>query len=93
MESWEKVKSFIFVELTDTFGGEANYSWIHRYKVAASSFNGAIRKVSKDSFHRFRYEYNYGDMVKYKATGACVCAFVEKYNELCHNSYSRVIEL
>ena len=89
----EKGQKFYFVELTDTFGGEANYCWIKRYKVAASSFNGAIRKVAKESFYRFRYEYDTGDMVKYKAPGACVCAFVEEYNELCHNSYSRVIEL
>ena len=45
-----KGQKFYFVELTDTFGGEANYSWVNRYKVVASSFNGAIRKVSKDSF-------------------------------------------
>ena len=88
-----KGQKFFFVELTDTFGGEANYSWVKRYKVTASSFNGAIRKVAKDTYYRFRKEYDTGDMVKYKAIGACVCAFVEEYNELCHADYSRVIEL
>ena len=44
-----KGQKFYFVELTDTFGGEANYCWAKRYKVAASSFNGAIRKVAKDT--------------------------------------------
>ena len=86
-----KGQKFFFVELTDTFGGEANYSWVKRYKVTASTFNGAIRKVSKESFYRFRKEYDTGDMVKYNVIG--VCAFVEEYNELCHADYSRVIEL
>ena len=88
-----KGQKFYFVELTDTFGGEANYCWAKRYKVAASSFNGAIRKIAKATYYRFRKEYDAGDMVKYKAIGACVCAFVEEYNELCHADYSRVIEL
>ena len=86
-----KGQKFFFVELTDTFGGEANYSWVKRYKVTASSFNGAIRKVAKDTYYRFRKEYDTGDMVKYNVIG--VCAFVEEYNELCHADYSRVIEL
>ena len=88
-----KGQKFYFVELTDTFGGEANYCWVKRYKVAASSFNGAIRKVSKDSFYRFRCEYDTGNMVKYNDRIGCACAFVEEYSELCHGSYSRVIEL
>ena len=88
-----KGQKFFFVELTDTFGGEANYSWVKRYKVTASSFNGAIRKVAKNTYYRFRKEYDTGDMVKYKAIAAGVCAFVEEYNELCHADYSRVIEL
>ena len=88
-----KGQKFFFVELTDTYAGEANYCWVKRYKVTASSFNGAIRKVAKDTYYRFRKEYDAGDMTKYKAIGACVCAFVEEYNELCHADYSRVIEL
>ena len=88
-----KGQRFYFVELTDTFGGEANYCWVKRYKVAASSFNGAIRKVAKATSYSFRKEYDVGDMMKYKAIGACICAFVEEYNELCHADYSRVIEL
>ena len=88
-----KGQKFYFVEITDTFGGEANYCWVKRYKVAASSFNGAIRKVSKDSFYRFRCEYDTGDMVKYKDRVGGVCAFVEEYNELCHGSYSWLIKL
>ena len=50
-------------------------------------------RSQKDSFYRFRCEYDTGDMVKYKDRVGGVCAFVEEYNELCHGSYSWVIEL
>jgi hypothetical protein len=68
-----------FVEVTDTYGEEANYSWVRRYKVHASSMLGAIRKVSKESGFRFRKDFGAGDFARYKARGACVCAFIEGY--------------
>ena len=34
-------------EVTDTFGGEANYCWVHRYIVHATSMTQAVRKVNK----------------------------------------------
>jgi hypothetical protein len=68
-----------FVEVTDTYGEEANYSWVRRYKVHASSMLGAIRKVSKESGFRFRKDFSAGDFARYNAQGACVCAFIEGY--------------
>jgi hypothetical protein len=41
-----KDKKLFFVEYTDTFGGEANYSWASRWIVSASTARGALRKVS-----------------------------------------------
>lgn len=35
-----------FIEQTDTFGGEANYSWVRRYIVLAKTERGAMRKVA-----------------------------------------------
>lgn len=35
------MKNTYFVEVTDTFGGEANYCWVRRYKVSASSKLGS----------------------------------------------------
>ena len=31
------MKHQFFVEMTDTYGGEANYSWVNRFLVTASS--------------------------------------------------------
>ena len=35
-------------ELTDTFGGESNYSWVKRGSVNAHSDLAAVRKVKKE---------------------------------------------
>ena len=64
------------VEVTDTFGGEANYCWVHRYSVRASTFTGAIRKVARAEGWRFRCSGDFGDERQYDARGACVRAFV-----------------
>jgi len=45
----QNTKQSFFVEITDTFGGEANYSWVKRFIVRASTFRGAISKVSKET--------------------------------------------
>lgn len=35
------------VEYTDTFGGEANYSWVTRTTVEAHTLQGAIKKAKQ----------------------------------------------
>ena len=59
------------VEITDTYGGEANYCWVKRYAVSANTLRGAICKVSKESGYRFRF-----DGLRYNVKGAAICAFV-----------------
>ena len=77
-----------FVEVTDTFGGEANYSWVHRFKVRASSFRGAISKVTRETGYPARKEYDNADFARYNATGACVCYFVQWYDATMHGQQS-----
>ena len=74
-------QSTYFVEVTDTFGGEANYCWARRYKVIAKSTMGAIRKVGHDMGLNFRKAYDSGDEARYNAQHACICAFVEWFDE------------
>ena len=74
-----KLNCIYYVEVTDTYAGEANYCWVKRFKVHASSRLGAIRKVSRETGYRFREVANYGDMVRYDAKGAAVSAFLEGY--------------
>lgn len=64
------------VEITDTFGGEANYSWVKRYLVKASSFRGAITKVAKKYGGGWRNKYSCMDTAEYRIPGACIVAFV-----------------
>ncbi len=48
-------------EYTDTFAGEANYSWVQRGTVEAFSLKSAIRKVKAElgltGVHCKRHEY------------------------------------
>lgn len=72
-----------YAEVTDTFSGEANYCWVRRYKIKASTFTGAIRKVPG-----FKWRIDYGDdMIRYNAIGAAVCCFVEEWEDDRHSSF------
>jgi len=69
------MQNFI-VEITDTFGGEANYSWVRRYLVKSTSFRGAMSKVAKRYGAGWRNKYSSGDSAEYRMPGACIVAFV-----------------
>lgn len=84
--------TYFYAEVTDTFGGEANYSWVRRYKVKATTFTGAIRKVPCPGTH-WRVEMHCGDMSRYKASGAAVCCFVEDWDEQRHGNLQRVEDI
>jgi len=40
------MKNQYFIEMTDTFSGEANYCWVNRFIVSASTPRGAMRRVT-----------------------------------------------
>lgn len=65
-----------FIEVTDTFSGEVNYSWVRRYMVNASTVRGAVWKLSRHEGYAFRKDWDSGDTIAYKAQGACIIAFV-----------------
>jgi len=87
-----KTTELFFVEITDTFGGEANYSWVKRFIVRAGTFRGAISKVSKETGYSFKCVMSSGDMNRYDTKSACICAFVSQAENEAE-VYSRVIEL
>lgn len=39
-------------EVTDTFGGEANYCWVRHYIVNAENMTQAVRKVNKQEGYK-----------------------------------------
>ena len=66
------------VEFTDTFGGEANYCWVKRYKVHATSLKRALTLAKREFFNGMpaHKKADYGDMLRADFTGMCICAFV-----------------
>jgi hypothetical protein len=76
-----KCKEIFYVEVTDTFGGEANYSWVRRYKVHANTMRGAMLKVSRHLGASARRVMNCGDMCRYDLSNSAVCAFVMGYED------------
>lgn len=77
------MNNIYFVEVTDTFGGEANYCWVHRFKVHANTVRGAMRKVERRLPYTggVRKAYDMGDIQRWDWRTACVCAFVEGYED------------
>lgn len=70
-----------FVEITDTFGGEANYSWVTRHKVKASSDRGALIRINRDSGLGFRSVG--GD--RYDSRSGATCAFITPWDDAEHS--------
>ena len=83
-------QEIFFVEVTDTYGGEANYTWVNRFKVHASSSLGAIRKVSSRMGLSFRKDYDLGDEARYNAQRAAICAFVMGYDDQAETMFNVV---
>lgn len=87
------MKSSYFVKITDTYGGEANYSWVTRYLVSANSELGAIQRIARKYGAGWRREYD----GRYNLSGACICLFInfvteeEKADLL--SRYSRIEEI
>lgn len=66
-----------FIEITDTYGGEANYCWVRRYLVkGAKTMRGALRKVQTKYGGYWRQEFNYSDFSRYNLKGAAICMFI-----------------
>ena len=67
------MKPTYFIEMTDTFGGEANYCWVNRFLVSATSPRGAMRRVCTHTGDSVRSVG--GD--RWDSTRGCVCYFVD----------------
>lgn len=75
------MKNLYFVEMTDTFGGEANYCWVNRFTVKASSIRGAMSVISKETGLYTRKAYGDSESARYNVIGACVCFFIDFADE------------
>lgn len=85
-----------YVELTDTYGGEANYSWVERFLVKAETMRGAMRKITRHTGYGTRKDFDTGDCARFNVPGACLCFFAEWADSAYCNSLReqyRLIEL
>lgn len=47
-----------YIEVTDQFGGEANYSWVTRHVIKANTERGAVNKFSSLSGMSWKNEFS-----------------------------------
>jgi len=84
------MKHTYFIEMTDTFGGEANYCWVNRFLVSASSERGAIGKVTRRTGYRARGV----GCGRYDVPRCAICYFVEWVDadqaKALQDNYSRI---
>jgi hypothetical protein len=81
------MKNTFYVEITDTFAGEANYSWVTRHKVNASSFRGAACIISRRSGLSWHKTADFGDQARYDSKSGATCFFVEQFDDETHGYY------
>lgn len=66
----------IAVEMTDTFGGETNYSWVTRFEDKESAtLKQAITRFKREQgiSVKHRIVLDSGDLRRVDLQGACVC--------------------
>ena len=85
-------QNLYFVEITETYGGYVNYSWVTRHCVTrqcvtASSTRGAMWKVSRDSGLSWHCVGGYGDAVRYDSKSGATCAFITEWDNEVHSQY------
>ena len=73
---------YFFIEMTDTYGGESNYSWVNRFIVKANTMRGAMCKVSRGVGCHTRKVMDCGDFRRYDVIGACICFFVNYVDDV-----------
>ena len=76
------MKSLFFIEVTDCYGGEANYSWVTRHVIRAKSARGAIGALARRSGIHWK-----NDGYRYLSTSGATCAFVDDYDTDSHGDY------
>lgn len=73
-------KTLFFIEITDTFGGEANYSWVTRHVIKAQSQRGAINALSR----RSGMNWHGVGCDRYDSASGATCAFIWEYDAERH---------
>lgn len=81
------MKNTYYIEVTDTFSGEANYSWVIRHAIKANTMRGAINRLSKMSGMNWHCVGDCGNMKRYDSSSGATCFFIEEYDSDQHGNY------
>jgi hypothetical protein len=65
------------VEITDVYGGEANYSWVTRHTIQAKSIRGALQKLSRMSGLNWRHH----SFDRWNSLSGATCAFITEVED------------
>lgn len=85
------MKTIYYVEVTDTFGGEANYIWVRRFKVHANTMRGAMRKVASTmGFGGVKCKWSNVFESEWQWRDANICASVEGYEDQAEHLFGVV---
>ena len=87
------MRKHFFIEITDTFAGEANYSWVTRHKVRATTPMGAMRRIGNASGLNWRKVSDYGDSLRYDSASGATCAFVSEWSDTDNDHFHVNTEL
>jgi hypothetical protein len=68
--------NYYLIEQTDTFGGEANYSYVRRSIIRGKSPQGAVARYARLSG---LYWHNVG-RVRYDSQSGSTCLFIDEVN-------------
>lgn len=69
-------KQLFYIEVTDTFGGEANYSWVTRHIISGSAMRGAINRFARLSGMKW---HNVG-CGRYDSKSGATCFFIDEFD-------------
>jgi len=76
METWD-------IEYTDTFNGDANYSWAHRYEITVPKAlsEASIKRIAKELVDITGVKgvwEDTGDGWQYKPVGSCTILYIRE---------------
>lgn len=69
-------QKLFFIEVTDTYCGEANYSWVTRHVIKAKSQRGAVNRFSRMSGINWRGV----GCERYDSKSGATCFFINEYD-------------
>lgn len=81
-------KQEYFVEMTDTFGGEANYSWCNRFKIRANSLRGVAQIMARLTGLHWHQVDHYDEFARYDSESGLTCFFVDIWDQDIHSNFN-----